>query len=64
MQKNTINEIHDIGTESLVLQLEGLHMRPWIRRYPFSWIFAAGGRLSDEAYNANEFVSKSKVPKM
>ena len=47
-------------------------MRPWIRRYPFSWIFAPGGRLRYEAYenkNAlmnkiNLFLSKSKVPKM
>ena len=36
-------------------------MRPWIRSYLFSWIFAPGGRLSYEAYT---FLSKSKVPKM
>ena len=28
-------------------------MRPWIRRYPISWTFAPGGRLSYEAYKVN-----------
>ena len=36
-------------------------MRPCIRSYLFSWIFAPGGRLSNEAYT---FLSTSKVPKM
>ena len=31
-------------------------MRPWIRRYPFPWTFAPGGRLSYEAYNVFTFL--------
>ena len=35
-------------------------MRPWIRRYPISWTFAPGGRLSYEAYKVtHENINKN-----
>ena len=36
-------------------------MRPWIRRYLFSWIFAPGGRLRYEAYkNIYIYINKNR----
>ena len=32
-------------------------MRPWIRRYPISWTFAPGGRLSYEAYKVKKNIN-------
>ena len=32
-------------------------MRPWIRRHPFSWTFAPGGRLSYEAYKVTQNIN-------
>ena len=54
---------HDLKPSGISI-FSKMCMRPWIRMYPFSWVFAPGGRLSDEAYNVNYLLSKSKVPKM